>query len=314
MRPLKVPAAGAKPGKPAKPQRPQADPAPSKWRYRMERLWLTPLFRAMIRTGIPSFGFVFLFTWYINDEARLQAITDTWQGWVRTVQDRPEFTVSLLRIEGASEQLQADIVEVLPVDLPLSQFQLDIDKLRALLLSLDPVLEAEVRVKAGGVLLLKVTERTPAVAWQRGDEIEVLDATGHRVATLPDLGSAGSLPLIAGEGAETAVPEALTLIAAAAPITDRLVGLARIGNRRWDVVLTRGQRIALPEVAPAAALDRALAMQSARDVLDRDVEIVDLRLPDRPVLRLTPLARDALRQTQERERLTFTNIQTEGNE
>lgn len=311
MRPLKsMPnATGAAP----KPARPPSDPAPSKWRYRMERLWLTPLFKAMVRTGIPSFGFVFLFTWYINDVQRLQAITDTWQGWVRAVQDRPEFTVSLLRIEGASEQLQADIVEVLPVDLPLSQFQLDMDKLRQMLLSLDPVLDAEVRVKAGGVLLLKVTERTPAVAWQRGEEIEVLDATGHRVATLPDLASAGALPLIAGEGAEAAVPEALTLIAAAAPITDRLVGLARVGNRRWDVVLTRGQRIALPEVAPAAALDRALAMQSARDVLARDVEIVDLRLPDRPILRLTPAARAELARMQELERLTLSNTETEGN-
>ncbi len=297
-----------------KSSRPQSDPAPSKWQYRMQRLWLTPLFKAMVRTGIPSFGFVFLFTWYINDVQRLQVITDTWQGWVRAVQDRPEFTVSLLRIEGASEQLQADIVEVMPIDLPLSQFQLDTDKLRAQLLSLDPVLEAEVRIKAGGVLLLKVTERTPAVAWARGDEIEVLDATGHRVATLPDVASAGALPLIAGEGAETAVPEALTLIAAAAPITDRLVGLARIGNRRWDVVLTRGQRIALPEVAPAAALDRALAMQEARDVLDRDVQMVDLRLPDRPILRLTPFARAELARVQELERLTLTNSETEGNQ
>ncbi len=316
MRPLNPPPGGAMPAKPMPPARPrrQTDPAPSKWRYRMERLWLTPLFRAMVRTGIPSFGLVFLFAWYINDPARREGIVDTWQGWVRTVQDRPEFTVSLLRIEGASEQLQADITEVLPVDLPLSQFQLDIEELRGLLLSLDPVLEAEVRVRSGGVLLLKVTERTPAVAWARGDEIEVLDATGHRVATLPDIDAAGALPLIAGEGAETAVPEALTLIAAAAPITDRMVGLARIGNRRWDVVLTRGQRIALPEVAPAAALDRALAMQTARDVLDRDVEIVDLRLPDRPVLRLTPAAREALRRMQEQERLTFTKTETKENE
>lgn len=313
MRPLNPSPAATKTRNPGRPAR-QSDPAPSKWRYRMERLWLTPLFRGSVRIGIPTFGAVALCVWYVSDAGRIEAAVDTWQGWVRAVQDRPEFTVGLLRIEGASEQLQADITEVLPVDLPLSQFQLDIEELRSLLLSLDPVLEAEVRVKSGGVLLLKVTERTPAIAWMRGDEVEVLDATGHRVATLPDVTAAGALPLIAGEGAERAVPEALTLIAAAAPITDRLVGLTRIGNRRWDVVLTRGQRIALPEVAPAAALDRALAMQSARDVLDRDVEIVDLRLPDRPVLRLAPDAREALRRMQDAERLTFTKSETEANE
>ncbi len=281
------------------------DPAPSKWRYRIERLWLTPLFKALVRTGIPSFGFVFLFTWYINDAERLTGIIDTYESAVSAVQDRPEFMVGMLRIEGASEQLQSDIEEALPIDLPLSQFQLDMDGLRRELLTLDPVLDADVRVKAGGVLLLKVTERQPAVIWQNADGLDVLDATGHRVATLDTLKAAGPLPLIAGEGASEAVPEALALIEAAAPITDRLVGLTRIGNRRWDVVLTREQRILLPEDAPAAALDRALAMHEAKDVLSRDVRIVDLRLPDRPVLRLTAPARDELRRLQELERLSY---------
>ncbi|WP_179380554.1 cell division protein FtsQ/DivIB [Jannaschia marina] len=285
--------------------RPVIDPAPSKWRYRLERLWLTPLFRALVRTGIPSFGFVIAFTWYIHDEARLTAIIDTWEDAVSAVQDRPEFMVSLLRIEGASAELQDDIQEALPIDLPLSQFKLDMDALREKLVSLDPVLDAEVRVKAGGVLLLKVTERTPAVAWQTEEGIEVLDAGGHRVATLHNIATAGALPLIAGAGAETAVPEALTLVAAARPIDDRFIGLARIGNRRWDVVLTNGQSIALPEEAPVAALDRALAMHAAHDVLDRDVKVVDLRIPERPVLRLTPEARSELKGLQELQRLSL---------
>ncbi|SFJ53855.1 cell division protein FtsQ/DivIB [Jannaschia pohangensis] len=292
------------------PVRPVADPAPSKWQYRMERLWLTPLFKALVRTGIPSFSFVFLFTWYINDPVRITAIVDTWGGWVQAVQDRPEFTVSLMRIEGASEQLQSDIQEALPIDLPLSQFQLDMDALRKLLQDLDPVLAAEVRIKAGGVLLLKVTERQPAVVWQHDEGIEVLDATGHRVATLSDIASAGGLPLIGGTGAEEHVPEALALIEVAAPITDRLVGLTRVGNRRWDVQLTRGQRIMLPEEAPAAALDRALAMQAAKDVLERDVAAVDLRIASRPILRLSPEARSELRRLQDLERLSL----LEGNE
>lgn len=298
MRPLKTPTLRAS-------RAPSADPAPTRWQYRMERLWLTPLFRAIVRTGIPSFGFVFLFTWYINDAERITAIVDTYEGAVSAVQDRPEFMVSLLRIEGASDDLQDDIEETLAIDLPLSQFKLDMDSLREKLVDLDPVLDADVRVKSGGVLVLKVTERTPAVAWKMGGGIEVLDATGHRVATLPDIATAGALPLIAGEGAETVVPEALTLIAAAAPITDRLIGLTRVGNRRWDVILTNGQSIALPEVAPVAALDRALAMHDAKDVLARDVRVVDLRISDRPVLRLSPEAREELKGLQDLERLSL---------
>ncbi|MEO0860583.1 MAG: cell division protein FtsQ/DivIB [Pseudomonadota bacterium] len=294
---------------PVKPARPPADPAPTIWQYRLERLWLTPLFRALVRTGIPSFGFVFLFTWYINDPARIAAIVDRWDSTVRSVQDQPQFMVKLMRIEGASAQLQEDIQEALPIDLPLSQFVLDIDALRATLEELDPVESAEVRIRSGGVLLLRITERTPAVAWVSDGGVTVLDATGHHVAQLEDLSSAGSLPLIAGKDADAAVAEALALVAASAPVADRLVGLTRVGGRRWDVNLTRGQIIMLPEDGPAAALDRALALHSAKDVLSRDVKALDLRLADRPTLRLSDAARDELRRIQDLERLSYTEDQ-----
>ena len=278
------------------------DPAPSKWRYRMERLWLTPAFRWSVRRGVPAAAALVALGAYLGDPARQQAIVDGWEATVRAVQDRPEFMVTLVRIEGASEQLQEDIQEALPVDLPLSQFVLDLDGLRAALQELDPVAHAEVRIKDGGVLLLRVEEREPALAWQHEGRITALDAEGYHVAQLRDLGAAGALPLIAGEGADAAAVEALALIDAAAPVADRLVGLTRVGNRRWDVVLTRGQRILLPEAGAAAALDRALAMHAAHDLLSRDVLAVDLRLRDRPTLRLAADARAALRAAQLAER------------
>ena len=30
------------------------DPAPSRWAYRMQRLWLTPMFRVLCRVGLPG--------------------------------------------------------------------------------------------------------------------------------------------------------------------------------------------------------------------------------------------------------------------
>ena len=32
------------------------DPAPSRWDYKMQRLWLTPLFRVAFRVGLPAFA------------------------------------------------------------------------------------------------------------------------------------------------------------------------------------------------------------------------------------------------------------------
>ncbi|WP_313350681.1 cell division protein FtsQ/DivIB, partial [Paracoccus sp. (in: a-proteobacteria)] len=69
----------------------------------------------------------------------------------------------------------------------------------------------------------------------------MLDKTGHRVASVTSREVRGDLPIIAGEGADRAAPEALALIDAAGPILPRLRGLERMGERRWDVVLDRGQ-------------------------------------------------------------------------
>jgi cell division protein FtsQ len=177
--------------------------------------------------------------------------------------------------------------------------------MRAALLALDPVEDAEVRVRSG-VLELRVTERVPAIVWLDGGTVAVLDARGHRVGTLDGLDDAGALPIVSGDGAGAAVPEALRLFDAAGPLTEDLVGFTRVGMRRWDVVLTEGRRIALPEAGPVAALDRMLALDAAQEVLGRDVRLVDLRLPGRPTLRLSEPARAELRELQVLERLSYT--------
>ncbi|MFD1808525.1 cell division protein FtsQ/DivIB [Gemmobacter lanyuensis] len=93
--------------------------------------------------------------------------------------------------------------------------------------------------------------------------------------------------------------EALQIVAAAEPIVPRLRGLVRVGERRWDVVLDRGQRILLPANNPVRALERLLALDKAEDLLNRDVLTVDLRSQQRPTLRLAPNALRALRRAQE---------------
>ena len=83
------------------------------------------------------------------------------------------------------------------------------------------------------------------------------------------------------------MPEALDILAAASPIEDRIRGLVRVGARRWDVVLDRGQRVMLPETGAVRAMERVIAMDKAEEMLARDLVTVDLRQSDRPTLRMS---------------------------
>ena len=266
------------------------DPAPSKWAYRFQRIWLTPLFRALLRVGIPAFSVVFFVTIYLQDQENSDALILKIAEIRQSIEERPEFLVKLMAIDGASSDLSEDIREIIPIDFPVSSFHIDLAALQDTVEALDAVSSAEVRVRAGGVLEIAVDERKPAVIWRTRRGFDLLDPDGHLVAEASARSDANLLPLLAGDGANDHVREAIALYAAAAPLYARLKGIVRVGERRWDLVLDRDQRIMLPEIDPVTALEQVIALSTAQDLLERDLTIVDMRNASRPTIRLAQSA------------------------
>ncbi|KMW58418.1 Cell division protein FtsQ [Candidatus Rhodobacter oscarellae] len=262
------------------------DPAPSRLSYRVQRWWLTPNFRRMVRYGLPIASIALALLWVFSVEENRAVIEEQIAEIRRAVAERPEFMVKAMAVDGASEELGEDIREVLPVDFPISSFDLELQDMKAVVEQLDAVAQAELRIKAGGILQLEVTERMPAIVWRNRGTLELLDETGRRVAAITHRSQRRDLPLIVGEGADQAVPEALALFAAATPLEPRLRGLVRMGERRWDVALDRQQRILLPEQGAVQTLQQVMALDQAKDVLDRNIIDFDMRDPARPTLRL----------------------------
>ncbi len=274
---------------------PRRDPAPSRLAYRLNRMMLRPLVRRLVHIGIPAFLAALVAGIWLSDETRRANLTGGIDGIVDKVQHRDAFMVKMMTIEGASPVVDKGLRAMLPVALPASSFDIDLDNLRERVLKLDAVEAVDLRIKPGGVLSAVVTERVPVVLWRHARGIELLDKTGHRVASATSRDVRKDLPIIAGEGADRATPEALALIDAAGPVLPRLRGLERMGERRWDLVMDRGQRIKLPAEGALQALERAIAMESALSMLDRDISVVDLRQKARPVVRVGLEAQNAIR-------------------
>lgn len=271
------------------------DPAPSRLAYRVNRLWLTPGFRFLFRAGLPAaMTFAAAAFWFAQENNR-QDFVDTMAEMRRSIEERPEFMVKLMAIDGASASVASDIRVQVPLDFPITSFDLDLPQMQSTIEQLDAVSRADLQIKPGGILQIDVVERVPAVVWRTADGVEMLDRTGHRVAKLSARSDRPDLPLIAGDGAEFAVGEALEILNAASPLKSRLRGLVRVGERRWDVVLDRDQRIQLPEDQPVSALEQVIALNKAQELLERDVTVVDLRNPRRPTLRMAPDATEEIR-------------------
>lgn len=264
----------------------RADPAPSRWSYRFQRLMLTPLFRFSLRVGLPfaltcSLGLV-----YFSDTQRRAAFQDVLIQMRSSIEERPEFMVNLMEVEGASEEVSSAIHEIVSIAFPVSSFDIELSDVQKTVQSLNPVRSVDVRLQPGGVLGIKVDERTTAALWRTHDGLFRIDAEGVYIGIALERSDHPELPILAGVGADLVVAEAQALMRAAAPLGTRVKGLVRMGERRWDLVLDRDQRIMLPASGAIGALERVIALDQVQDVLERDLARVDMRLPQRPTIRM----------------------------
>ncbi|MGR3542059.1 MAG: cell division protein FtsQ/DivIB [Hasllibacter sp.] len=276
-------------------RRPQApgprDYAPSRWAYRAQRLWLTPAFRRAATRWLPCA--VVLAVAAGTGARNWPAITD-WAAQTRhAFETRPEFMVTGLHVTGASAETADAVAAILAPALPASSFHVDLAELRERVLALGAVASADLSV-AGGRFEAAIAERVPALIWRLDDRLTLLDPEGRRVGPAEARADHPGLPLVVGRGAGSAAASAMDVVHAAGPLLPELAALVRVGGRRWDAVLSGGQRIMLPSGRAPEAMAAAARLHRERALFERAVTHLDLRDPARPVLRLIPAAAQAV--------------------
>ena len=83
-RPVPVRSAPARPV-PAQQRVQRRDPAPSRLQYRLERMWLRPLYRRFLRIGLPAFVLAMTVGIWLSDEDRRAMLSDGIDGLVDKV-------------------------------------------------------------------------------------------------------------------------------------------------------------------------------------------------------------------------------------
>ena len=271
------------------------DPTPSRWGYRYQRWMLSPVYRTLIKVGIPmTVAGLVTAAWLASPDNRATLVAN-YESLREAIEHRPEFMVTAVAIDGAEQRLSDEVREVLGLALPLSSFDFSLEELREKVEALNAVESATLRIKPGGVLQVHIVARTPVAVWRGDNGLHLIDAEGNFVTAIEARSDRADLPLIAGDGAEDHIAEAMALFAAATPVWDRVRGLVRMGERRWDLVLDRDQRIQLPEENPVRALERVIVMAQSQDLLERDVSVIDFRHSSRPTIRLNEQAAAEMR-------------------
>ena len=270
------------------------DPAPSIISYRLMRLMLIPRLRLILTLGIPSLVIIcgtLVLLLNINLHENIEALKKDLK---HALVESPEFMIKVASVDGASDELAHEIREIMPLDFPVSYFDLDIKYLHKVLNDIPAVASAAIKVTVSGVLQIDISERTPAFIWRKDDVTSVIDEKGKFIRLATSRLDYPELPLVIGEAANLSIADISSLMEDNQYFLDQVRAFVRVGERRWDLVLDNNLRIMLPQTEFLAAFDRLMLMNHTGSLFSNQLSTIDMRLVERPTVRVGAVSVDPL--------------------
>ena len=198
-------------------------------------------------------------------------------------------TVQHIFVTGRSETTKGQVLAAMGVKSGQSILAFDPAQARLKLLDLGWVKSARVERRLPDTIVVRLYERKALALWQHKGRHALIDRGGNTI-TRRHLDRFSHLPVVVGQDAPKTAAALIDMLARKPALFAQVRAAVRVGARRWDVRLKNGIKVHLPEVGAFAAWVRLAELAAENRIFERDVAAIDLRLPDRLVVRLTPAA------------------------
>jgi len=204
------------------------------------------------------------------------------------------FRISDIRIEGVREISRIDVLTNIDLGPERSLFSFDAHKAREELKRLSWVHDVTVMKSYPASLVINIVERTPFAIWQNGQALFVVARDGAEIVPFDE--RFAGLPLVVGTGAAPLAAELIAAVTRYPELSGMVKAHVRVGDRRWNLELADGVTVMLPEFDMVDGLTELARLVREDAILGRAIVAIDLRLPDRTVVQLTPEAAKARRE------------------
>jgi len=194
--------------------------------------------------------------------------------------------VSDIEVEGRDTTDPATIMAALGAQRGTPTLAVSPSRAKQQLERLPWVRSAAIERRLPGTLYVRLVERHPLAVWQHGGRQELIDRQGEVIA-VKELGRFARLPTVVGDDAARHAAALLDLLAREPDLAARVTAAIRVDDRRWNLRIDNAIDVLLPEEDPAAAWAHLAALERSDGLLKRDIRAVDLRLPDRLVVRVS---------------------------
>ena len=196
-------------------------------------------------------------------------------------------TVQQIKASGTKRASAAAVRTAVGVDIGTPIFEVDLAAARDRVQAIGWIEHATVERRLPSTLHVQIVERTPVAFWQRNQRLVMVDRAGAEI-DVESVGQFAHLPVVVGEGALRHMPTLLDAMAADPALSQRVQSAIWIGGRRWTLHFDNGLEAKLPESEIGAAWARLVREIGDHRLLDQPIAVVDLRLPDRTILRARP--------------------------
>ncbi|MCF3630903.1 FtsQ-type POTRA domain-containing protein [Thalassospiraceae bacterium LMO-SO8] len=187
-------------------------------------------------------------------------------------------------VTGRSQTTRDDLLAALRLTRGAPIFGFDPDEARERVEKLPWVKRAVVERMLPGTVMLHIEERSPLALWQNKGVFHLIDDEGVVILNT-GLERFSDLPIVVGPEAPRHARALLETLKAEPDLMNQVRAAVWVSGRRWTLTLENGIDVQLPEDDPGGAWLRLAEYERQHKVLDRDVEVLDLRLPDRLIVR-----------------------------
>lgn len=182
------------------------------------------------------------------------------------------------RTEGALILSQLGLVRGLPI------LSVDPQEAKQTLEALPWVRQASVERQLPDTIYIRLQERAPLALWQQNGAVRVIDHLGQ---VIPDIEPRrfAHLPLVVGPDAAAHAAGLIAVVNSEPELKERVTAAVRVAGRRWNIEIEGRIDVRLPADDAEAAWAQLAKIERQQGLLSRDVVVIDLRLPDRLVVR-----------------------------
>ena len=197
------------------------------------------------------------------------------------------FRVEDILVVGRLETPRKELLEAVRLSTGAPILAFDIEAARQRVEQLPWIRSARVERMLPDTILMNVEERQPLVLWQHQGQFALIDHEGE-VILRDGLERFSNLVVVVGEEAPVHAAALMETLGNEPELLQLVEAAVWVGGRRWNIRLAGDIDVRLPEKNAKGAWTRLAEYERAHSVLARDVQVLDLRLPDRLIVRKAP--------------------------